>query len=178
MVYLQVKIPERNSKHDPFATCFLLLTAKSKSSGKSRFRRETPNRPVSSHFDSWFTPNSKLSQLEAFSVSNLVSITLSLRVLYLNFRKKICTFVAMVSCAAENFYIKASKHLTYALFCTNFNAQLDGLSPSFQKPQECPEIGRKISSWKMEIYVLFCLRVNLKVKVLKRNSKQESFITS
>ena len=69
---------------------------------KSRFSRETQNRALSSHFDPLITPKPKLSQLEAFPVSGLVSLTLNLRTLFSNFRKKTGNFAALVCCATAN----------------------------------------------------------------------------
>ena len=69
---------------------------------KLRFSRETQNRALSSHFDPMITPKPKLSQLEAFPVSGLVSLTLNLRTLFSNFRKKTGNFAALVCCATAN----------------------------------------------------------------------------
>ena len=42
---------------------------------KSRFCRETPKKTFSSHYDLLLPPNRKWSQLEAFAVARIVSLT-------------------------------------------------------------------------------------------------------
>ena len=70
-IKVNVKILERNSKQSSFIT-----------------------------FDSLVTPNLKLSQLEVFSSSGLVLLTLGTRSLFLIFRKKTCNFAVQICCAA------------------------------------------------------------------------------
>ena len=69
---------------------------------KLRFTRETPKRAFSSHFSSLLTAKPNSSQLRAFSISALVSLTLSVHALSLNFRKKASTFAVLACFAAAN----------------------------------------------------------------------------
>ena len=69
---------------------------------KSKFLRETQNRALSSHFDSLLTPKSNLPQLEVFSVSGLVSLTLRTHARFWNFRRKNANLIVLICCAAVN----------------------------------------------------------------------------
>ena len=62
---------------------------------------------------------------------------------------------------------------TQTLMCTRMN-----LTPASQNHRKWPKTSENTNgSWKLYIYVIRCLMVNLQVKSLERNSKQAAFIT-
>ena len=75
------------------------------------FWTQTPNQVFSSHFYSLLTLKLKSSQLEAFPVSGLDSLTLSQHALFLNFRKKIGNCTVLFCFAAANKYLKTPDNI-------------------------------------------------------------------
>ena len=112
----------------------------------SKCWRPFPNSTLSSHFYFLLTPKQESSQLEVFSVLDLVSLTLLLHALFLLLEEELVVLLYRLDAHQLTSTLRCQN---YPWFYSEFNAQSNELSPSIPKSKKVVlNLKKRNSRWK------------------------------